>query len=97
MTADRPSCESACKCDPPKSRIGAERCPAWFEPEYREMVFKLFQRLHDDEAHPGTGIGLARVKKSAELLGGTVWMEPSPTGGSTFFVRLPRGGTPDSA
>lgn len=64
-------------------------------PEHREMIFNLFQRLHEDDEYPGTGIGLARVKKSAELLGGRVWVEPTPGGGSTFRIRLPGGGGPD--
>ncbi len=59
-------------------------------PEYQDKVFNMFQRLHSEEEYPGTGIGLATVKKSVELLGGNVWVESKIGEGSTFFVRLPK-------
>ncbi len=58
--------------------------------EYQEKIFNMFQRLHSEEAYPGTGIGLATVKKSVELLGGSVRVESTFDEGSTFFVRLPK-------
>ena len=58
--------------------------------EYYEKIFNVFQRLHSEEEYPGTGIGLATVKKSVELLGGSVWVESKVGEGSTFFVRLPK-------
>jgi len=58
--------------------------------EYHEKIFKVFQRLHSDDEYPGTGIGLASVRKSVELLGGRVWVKSQVGKGSTFFVRLPR-------
>jgi len=59
-------------------------------PEYQEKIFNVFQRLHSEEEYPGTGIGLATVRKSVELLGGSVWVESKEDEGSTFFVRLPK-------
>ncbi|MFH1115751.1 MAG: ATP-binding protein [Pseudomonadota bacterium] len=58
-------------------------------PESRDKIFNVFQRLHRDESYPGTGIGLAVVRKSAEMLGGNVWVESTVGEGSEFFVRLP--------
>ncbi len=58
--------------------------------EYQEKIFNVFQRLHSDDDIPGTGIGLASVRKSVELLGGSVWVESKAGEGSTFFVRLPK-------
>jgi len=58
--------------------------------EHHERIFNMFQRLHGDEQYPGTGIGLATVRKSAEMLGGTVWVESEAGSGSTFCVRLPK-------
>lgn len=60
-------------------------------PEHHEKVFHVFQRLHAQETHPGTGIGLAIVKKSVELMGGTVHLESEPGHGSTFSFTLARG------
>lgn len=59
-------------------------------PEYQEKIFNVFQRLHSDEEYPGTGIGLAIVKKATEMLGGRVWVESAVGQGSTFFVKLPK-------
>ncbi len=58
--------------------------------EYQDKIFNVFQRLHSEEEYPGTGIGLATVRKSVELLGGSVWVESKVGEGSTFFVRLPK-------
>jgi PAS domain S-box-containing protein len=58
--------------------------------EYQEKIFNMFQRLHSEEEYPGTGIGLATVRKSVELLGGSAWVESEEGKGSTFFVRLPK-------
>jgi PAS domain S-box-containing protein len=58
--------------------------------EYQDKIFNMFQRLHSEEEYPGTGIGLATVRKSIELLGGSVWVESRVGAGSTFFIRLPR-------
>lgn len=57
-------------------------------PEYQDKIFDIFQRLRPEEEYPGTGIGLATVKKSAALLGGEVWVESEVGVGSTFVVRL---------
>ena len=56
--------------------------------EHHQKIFNIFQRLHSEDDYPGTGIGLATVKKSAELLGGDVWVESRLQEGSTFFVKL---------
>lgn len=60
------------------------------QPEFHEKIFDVFQRLHSADEYPGTGIGLAIVKKSANLLNGRVWVESTPREGSTFFIELQR-------
>ncbi len=58
-------------------------------PEHQDKVFQVFQRLHDQSTHPGSGIGLAIVRKSVELMGGTLRLESEPGSGSTFSFTLP--------
>lgn len=60
------------------------------EPEHFEAIFGVFNRLHRQDEYPGTGIGLASVKRAVDLLGGRVWVESTPGSGSRFFVRLKR-------
>ena len=59
-------------------------------PEHHDKIFNVFQRLHSEDDYPGTGIGLAIVKKSVELLSGRVWVESVVGEGSTFSVQLPK-------
>jgi light-regulated signal transduction histidine kinase (bacteriophytochrome) len=59
------------------------------ELQYRERVFRMFQRLHAREEYSGTGIGLAIVQQVAESHGGRAWVEDSPLGGARFCVTLP--------
>jgi PAS domain S-box-containing protein len=54
----------------------------------RERIFGVFERLHGEEAYPGTGIGLAIVKKAMERLGGSVRIEAVQSG-TTFRLCLP--------
>ncbi|MCB0213274.1 MAG: GAF domain-containing protein, partial [Anaerolineae bacterium] len=58
--------------------------------EYYEKIFNMFQRLHSEDEYPGTGIGLATVKKSVELLGGKAWIKSAVGEGSKFFIQLPK-------
>src|SRR6185369_12048158 len=59
--------------------------------EHHEKIFGLFQRLHDNQTYPGTGIGLALVRKGAERMGGRAGVESEPGKGSCFWVDLPAG------
>jgi signal transduction histidine kinase len=56
---------------------------------YWIKIFDVFQRLHSEEGYPGTGIGLASVKKGIALLDGTVWVDSALDKGSTFYIKLP--------
>jgi signal transduction histidine kinase len=58
-------------------------------PAHRERIFKIFERLHDNEQYPGTGIGLAIVAKTIERLGGRTGVDSAPGHGSIFWFELP--------
>lgn len=60
-------------------------------PEEKEKIFdKFYQVAEVDGVKPkGTGLGLAICKALVELHGGTIWVEPVPSGGSTFYFTLP--------
>jgi signal transduction histidine kinase len=61
-----------------------------FEMEYHDHIFKIFQRLHRDDQYPGTGIGLALVRKAVERIGGKVWAQSRLGEGATFNIQLPK-------
>lgn len=58
-------------------------------PQYHERIFRMFERLHGADSYPGTGIGLAIVRKGIERMGGRVGVESTPGAGSRFWVELP--------
>jgi signal transduction histidine kinase len=85
----------------PRVRVWAEergeRMRLWVEdngigiaPEHQERIFRVFERLHRRESYPGTGIGLAIVRKGMERMGGGCGVESAPGQGSRFWVDLPR-------
>ena len=47
-------------------------------PEFHQKIFRVFERLHGQEAYPGTGVGLAIVAKAAERVGGRAAAESDP-------------------
>jgi PAS domain S-box-containing protein len=53
-----------------------------------EKIFKMFQRMHRESEYPGTGIGLAIVRKAAERMGGQVGLQSEPGKGTTFWIQL---------
>jgi PAS domain S-box-containing protein len=85
---------------PPKVRIYAQEQQNWIRlsivdngigiaPEHQERIFRVFERLHGVEIYPGTGIGLAIVRKGLERMGGRVGVESQPGQGSRFWIELP--------
>ncbi|NQT74709.1 MAG: PAS domain S-box protein [Chloroflexi bacterium] len=56
---------------------------------HHEEIFEIFKKLHHKEEYPGTGIGLAIVKKAANRLGGSIRVKSKPGKGSSFIVQVP--------
>lgn len=61
-----------------------------FDMQFHDRIFDIFQRLQRAEDYPGTGIGLAIVRKAMQRMGGRVWAESAPGEGATFYLELPR-------
>ena len=59
--------------------------------EEKEKIFDKFYQIAQvgDVKPKGTGLGLAICKALVELHGGTIWVEPEPSGGSAFCFTLP--------
>ncbi|MBW4606029.1 MAG: response regulator [Hassallia sp. WJT32-NPBG1] len=81
----------------PQVRIWAETQPKfvrlWVQdngigipPEKHKQIFRVFERLHGEETYPGTGVGLAIVRKAVERMGGKVGVESQVDRGSRFWV-----------
>jgi PAS domain S-box-containing protein len=69
-------------------RLWVEDTGIGIAPEYYDRIFRIFERLQGVETYPGTGIGLAIVKKGLERMGGQAGVESFPGKGSRFWVEL---------
>ncbi|HVK58481.1 MAG TPA: PAS domain-containing protein, partial [Candidatus Kapabacteria bacterium] len=77
-TEEREGCVKIVVAD---NGIGIER-------RHYDRIFQIFGRIHPDSKFPGTGIGLAIVKKTAERMNGSVGFESEYQAGSRFWIAL---------
>lgn len=61
-----------------------------FDMKYHDRIFDIFQRLNPNEEYPGTGVGLAIVRKAMERMGGKAWAQSTPGHGATFYLEIPK-------
>jgi len=70
------------------TRLWVEDNGIGIDAAHHERVFGVFERLHQNEDYPGTGIGLAIVRKSVERMGGRVGVVSAVGEGARFWIEL---------
>jgi signal transduction histidine kinase len=77
--------------EPDHVRLWVEDNGIGIPPEFHRLLFRVFERLHGRNEYPGTGIGLAIVRRAAERMGGKVGVDSAPGQGSRFWIELRAG------
>ncbi|MDP8965807.1 MAG: ATP-binding protein [Cyanobacteriota bacterium] len=82
--------ESSRQNFPAKIRLWVEDNGIGITLEAQKRIFNVFERLHGSEIYPGTGIGLAIVRRGLERMGGRVGVQSQAGEGSRFWIDLPK-------
>lgn len=77
-----------------KTRIFVRDNGIGIEPRFHQKIYGVFERLHSADQYPGTGIGLAIVKKAVEQMEGQIGLESKPGEGCCFWIELWNTGDP---
>ena len=88
MPQTRPTVEIWAEKQPGVVRVWVADEGIGIAPQYHKKIFGLFQRLHSHESYPGTGIGLALVRRGVERMGGRIGLESELGKGSRFWFEL---------
>jgi len=86
--SDHPRIHIGCKMDFDKATISVSDNGIGIDEQFQERVFTIFQKLHDKEKYPGTGIGLSICKRIIERHGGRIWFQSKENCGTTFYFTL---------
>jgi len=90
VSADRtPLIRVRAECGSGSTRLWVEDNGIGIHARHHEKIFKLFERLHSVSEYPGTGIGLALVRKVVHRMGGRCGVESAPDIGSRFWIDFP--------
>ena len=84
-----PTISIGCKRNGDRLHVSVADNGIGFDMAFHDRIFQLFQRLHRADEYPGTGIGLAIVRKAIERLGGRVWGQSELAHGATFYIEVP--------
>ncbi len=77
-----------------KARVWVEDNGIGIAPEHHDRIFRVFERLNDSRIYPGTGIGLAIVRRAMEKMKGRAGVESEAGKGSRFWIELGLAGVP---
>jgi PAS domain S-box-containing protein len=89
-TVASPAVEIGARVEGDKVLIWVRDNGIGFDMKFHDRIFEIFQRLQLAEDYPGTGVGLALVRRAAQRMGGRVWAESAAGRGACFYLELPR-------
>ena len=81
--------EVSCRCLPKRLEFRIKDNGIGIPLRYRDQIFDMFRRLHNQEKYRGSGIGLAICKKVVESYGGQISVTSEPGQGTAFFLSFP--------